>query len=337
MAGSVDNYLWDIDNVTALCTTECQASTSTWFTSVSNQCANDLINVNGRFVPPITIPGRTLDGMNIACLTADTNVLMNSGVNGSIYTSTLLSEANSTVTVDTTAPTATTDADAVSTSKKRKRQTTSGNSSSCLIESYSWVGSDIIRPDCPEGTATTGNGTSQCQDPTDVPAENERIANLYPDSLLCSDCFLKMFYLRVASPYLPDLDYSDYLVSQYFDIVDVCEAEMPDLLVQVFPYYDRVSAITDNGTSITNASVACNQTLSADELSTLTAPDPTANGTIYCDAMSNRYNVTTGDLQFAFDSYFCIPNANFTSVCVPAGCTLMKVPANATWFVITSE
>ena len=350
MAGSVDNYLWDIDNVTSLCTPECLSSTSIWFTDVSSQCADDTINVNGRLVPPITIPGRVLDGMNIACLTPDTNVLMDPGVNGSALTSTLLSENNSSVTIDSTAPTATSSTDPDS-STKRKRQTSGGGSGSssgssfCLIESYSWVGSDIIRPDCTEGTTTTtDNSTSQCSDPTDVPPDNERIANLYPNTLLCSDCFIKSFYLRVASPYLPDLDYSDYLVSQYFDIIDVCEAEMPDLLVRVLPYYeyapntyDGVPDTTDNGTSSSssgNPAVACGQTLGVKELSSLAVPDPNANGSIYCDAISNTYNVTTGDLQLAFDDYFCLPTLNFTSVCVPAGCTLMQVPNNATWFVL---
>lgn len=347
MAGSVDNYLWDIDNVTALCTPDCLSSASTWFTDVSGHCANDVINVNSRLVPPITIPGRVVDGMNIACLASNTNVLMDPGVNGSAFTSTLLSESNSTVTLDSTAPTATSSTVSDSSSKS-KRQTSSGGSSVssdspfCLIESYSWVGSDIVRPDCSD---TTSNGTSQCSDPTDVPPENERIANLYPDSLLCSDCFLKLFYLRVASPYLPDLDYSDYLVSQYFDIVDVCGVDMPDLLVRALPYYDYTPGtydgmpdVIDNGTSssgnASSASVSCNQTLGPSELSSLTVPDADANGTIFCDALSKSYNVTTGDLQLAFDNYFCLPSLNFTSVCVPAGCTLMQVPNDTTWLAL---
>ena len=346
MAGSVDDYLWDIDNVTALCTSDCLSSASNWFTDVDSQCSNDVINVNGRLVPPITIPGRVLDGMNIACLTPDTNVLADAGVNGSVFTSTIISETNSTVTIDTTAPTATSSS-VPDTQSMRKRQSnvsgSSGSSSSgfCLIDSYSWIGSDIIRPDC---TDPAGNDTAQCSDPTDVSPENERIANLYPDSLLCSDCFIKMFYLRVASPYLPDLDYSDYLVSQYFDIVDVCAAKMPDLLIRALPYYDYApgtydgtSDVSDDNTTSGNSSsaaVVCNQRLGPDELSDLSVPDPNANGTIYCDALSIAYNVSTGDLQLAFDNYFCLPSVNFTSVCVPAGCTLSQVPEDATWWVL---
>ncbi|KAM5504354.1 hypothetical protein McaMca56_000726 [Microsporum canis] len=47
-----------------------------------------------------------------------------------------------------------------------------------------------------------------------------------------------MFYLRVASsPYLPVLDHSDYLIEQYLDIVDICDARMPDLFVRFPPEY----------------------------------------------------------------------------------------------------
>jgi len=243
--------------------------------------------------------------MNIACLTPDTDVLMNPGSNGSFYTSTLLLDTNSTVTVDTTAPTATSSTDSVSNSvslskqKRRTRGSGSPNSSFCLIKSYSWVGSDIIRPDCPDETATTSNGTSQFQDPTDAPPENERIANLYPDSLLCS------------------------------------EAEIPDL----YKYFHTTIAflmspiLRTSSSNDVSAFVARSQALGVKELSNLTLPDPTANCTIYGDAISNLYNVTTGDLKFAFDNYFCLPTLNFTSVCVLAGCTMMQVLSNATWFV----
>ena len=342
MAGNVDNYLWDIDNVTALCTTNCLSSASSWFSEVSDHCADDVLNVNGRLVPPNSIPGRVVDGMNIACLTPSTDVLLDPGINGSLISSTVLSDTGSTVSDDSSESTTTPTAG--SSSSKSKRQASgdgsSGSSSTsfCLIESYDWVGSDIIRPDC----ATASNDSGQCLDPNDVPPENERIANLYPDSLLCSDCFLKMFYLRVASPFLPDLDYSDYLIDQYFDIVDVCQAQMPDLLVRQLPHYDYTPGFLDSTPDVSDSgangggssAVACNRTLTADELSQLTVPDANANGPIYCDALSEKYDVATGDLQLAFDNYHCVPTIDLTSACVPAGCTLMRVPEDATWYVI---
>lgn len=47
-----------------------------------------------------------------------------------------------------------------------------------------------------------------------------------------------MFHQRMSSPYLPDSDYSDYLVAQYQDILDVCSAPMPELVVRALPYYE---------------------------------------------------------------------------------------------------
>ena len=46
-----------------------------------------------------------------------------------------------------------------------------------------------------------------------------------------------MFHQRMSSPYLPDSDYSDYLVAQYQDILDVCKASMPELVVRSLPFY----------------------------------------------------------------------------------------------------
>ena len=46
-----------------------------------------------------------------------------------------------------------------------------------------------------------------------------------------------MFHQRMSSPYLPDSDYSDYLVAQYQDILDVCKAEMPELVIRSLPFY----------------------------------------------------------------------------------------------------
>ncbi|KAH9221800.1 hypothetical protein DL95DRAFT_381567 [Leptodontidium sp. 2 PMI_412] len=342
MAGTVDNYLWDIDNVTALCTADCLSTASAWFSDVLTECATDYINVNGRLVPSYTIPGRILDGMNIACLAPDTNVILLPGMNGTEITSTITSVTNSTLTIDTTAPTGTDTSDLKrirdtsyqigaelrSTHNISQRQTTA-STGFCLIDSYEWVGSDIIRPDCSD-TSTD----PQCLDPTDVPDANQRIANLYPDSLLCSDCFIKLFYLRVASPYLPVLDYSDYLLEQYLDIVDVCQAEMPELLVRMEPEYDFVNGTWDgapeyNSTTST-AKVSCSREITLTDLENLPAPDATESGAVYCNALSTIYNVTTGDLVVAFNDQWCAPDADFTSVCLPAGCTVMAIPLNST-------
>ncbi|KAJ8127713.1 hypothetical protein O1611_g5922 [Lasiodiplodia mahajangana] len=349
MAVNVDNYLWYQDNVTTLCTSECLSSTKTWWSDVLSDCANDYITVNGRQVPPMTIPGRMLDGMNLACLTPDTDLTSLPGVVGTEITSTVTSVVNSTVPDDPTAPNGTDTSDLTrrsyqpfdepyssdglqAVSNITQRQSSSGF---CLLDSYTWVGQDLIRPDC-----TDTSTDPQCLDPTDVPDENQRIANLYPDSLLCSDCFLKMFYLRMASPYLPDLDASDYHLEQYLDIVDVCQATMPDLQVRILPQYSNIDGVVDGAleinSTVTSATVECNQTITMTDLENLVVSDPTAGGPIFCDAMSTEYGVTTGDLQLAFGEYYCTPGTDFTSVCLPAPCEVMAVPDNTTWYDNTS-
>jgi hypothetical protein len=122
-----------------------------------------------------------VDGLNIVCVTANTDLTLDVGINGTITNSTFLDNS-------TTASAA---------SENLVSRQTSSVSQYCLVQSYDWVGSDIIRPDC---TDPANSNASQCLDPTDVPPENERLANLYPDDLLCSQCFLNMFYLRIASP-----------------------------------------------------------------------------------------------------------------------------------------
>ena len=48
-----------------------------------------------------------------------------------------------------------------------------------------------------------------------------------------------------------------------------------------------------------------------------------ANGYMYCDAISNNH-VTTGDLQLAFDDYFCVPTLNFTDHCLFKASTMLS-------------
>jgi hypothetical protein len=51
----------------------------------------------------------------------------------------------------------------------------------CLTESLGWQGSDIVRPDC-----SVTPSDPQCQDPSNVDSDNQRLANLYDDEVLCS-------------------------------------------------------------------------------------------------------------------------------------------------------
>lgn len=347
MAGRVDNYLWDIDNVTTLCTADCLSTAETWFWDVSDACSDDNMNIRGRLIPPHTVPGRILDGMNIACLRPDTDVSVLPGISGDeIITTTEPFADNPTDAIESSifAPTdsATLEGELdpvpiemqhVNSSNVSPRQTTDASGTGyCLIDSYSWIGSDIIRPDCSSDTSTD----PQCLDPTDVPEENQRIANLYPDDLLCSECFIKMFYLRVASPYLPVLDHSDYLIDQYLDIVDVCDAKMPELFVRIPPWYEYAdnswnSSQPQPNDTFSQSPVVCNRNLTLTDLLKVEITGQLLDNSTVCDTLSTAYNVTTGDLQIVFDDPFCTPEENFTGVCVPFECPMIEVPYGATW------
>lgn len=176
----------------------------------------------------------------------------------------------------------------------------------CMLESLSWVGSDVVRPDC-----TVDPSDPSCTDPTNVTAENQRIANLYNNTMLCSDCFLSMFYQRLSSDYLPDSNYSDYLVSEFQGIQDVCSTTVGNLstvaqfaLPSAFPATNTLQpyneTTTDTGAAATStaaasgSAAAASTTVAATTTSTsITTPTPTQTGMVSdCD---DFYEAVSGD------------------------------------------
>lgn len=129
-----------------------------------------------------------------------------------------------------------------------------------------------------------------------------------------------MFHQRLASPYLPDQDHSDYLVMQYQDILDICNVPMPDLVIRAPPNYENVPMIT-NGTSVANGTIATNGTCSGQPIQSIISQKG-------CNEISRRYSVATGDLQAAIGNDACILTY---PICVPAACSLKQVPSGATW------
>ncbi|KAF8847799.1 hypothetical protein BDZ45DRAFT_698908 [Acephala macrosclerotiorum] len=184
----------------------------------------------------------------------------------------------------------------------------------CLLDSQDWVGSDVIRPDC-----TVDPTDPSCTDPADVSPDNERLANLYGDDVLCSDCFVQLMYQRLISPYLPDHDYSDYLIEQYQDILDVCNYtdNMPELVIRAPPVYLDATPPPLNLSSFAANTTCTSQTIVKSTL------DPNAN----CNTISQAFNAATGDVQAATGS----PNCTIThsSFCLPEPCALEQVPSNA--------
>ena len=70
MVGSVDNYWWEDDNLTAICTGNCSQEAKLWNSDVLGSCENQNVVVNGKLVPADSISARFIDGMNLACLSS---------------------------------------------------------------------------------------------------------------------------------------------------------------------------------------------------------------------------------------------------------------------------
>lgn len=135
---------------------------------------------------------------------------------------------------------------------------------------------------------------------------------------LCSPCFLTVMWYRINSLFLPDSDYSDYLIEQYQDIQDICQMAMPDTVVRALPSYATAPNITylPPGTDPANNSSAPSSSSGNCSDQTLS---PSSAG---CASLSQQYGVTTGDLQAATDSDDCVV---VDTTCVPSACTLSQV------------
>ncbi|SPQ21516.1 05f4d12e-4c34-47ca-9eeb-bd15fa2afc2d [Thermothielavioides terrestris] len=231
---SVDDYWWEADNLTTLCTPQCTASAATWVSDVLSGCINDDIVIQGKAVPAASVAERFGEGLAIACL---------------------------------------------QTSKPAQADSAGW----CMLESQNWVGSDVVRPDC-----TADPTDPSCSDPANVTADNARLSNLYPASMLCSDCFLKLFNLRLSSNYLPDHDYSDYLVDQLQDIQDVCSSTLGAISTRAWGGYPDATTVASNATTTSEfTSTVPGSTTSTTTTATTTTvvtPTPTQSGMVdNCD------------------------------------------------------
>ncbi|RMZ84792.1 hypothetical protein DV737_g978, partial [Chaetothyriales sp. CBS 132003] len=283
------NGWWEADNVTALCTSSCSAQIDDWNFNVEYYCYGQTLNIGGKLVPADAVSGRYLDNINIACLSS-------------------LDELGW-----------------------------------CLTESLNWQGSDIVRPDC-----SLTPSDPQCQNATNVDADNQRLANLYGNDILCSSCFVQMLQARVESPYLPDSDYADFLVDQLQDVADVCNiTTLGDISTRPLFGYDTAPSPTSqsfgNSTTSTGSSVSASATCTGQVVSGNQQKRGQQYANVHnradrvdqiderqdsnCDALSQKYGVTTGDLQTITNSDRCVISV---AVCVPVACTLQQVSINST-------
>jgi hypothetical protein len=129
---------------------------------------------------------------------------------------------------------------------------------------------------------------------------------------------LTILWHRVNSAFLPDTEHSDYLLEQFQDIQDVCQLIMPETVVRAIPNYAAAPNITylPPGTDPANNSSAPSASPSNCTGQLLS---PASSG---CDSLSQRYGVTTGDLQTATGSDDCTIS---NTTCVPQACTVKQV------------
>lgn len=268
----VDQVYWELEDVTALCTSQCMTLIKRWKTQVEAACANDWIRSGQRFVPAATLSQRVADGLNMACLQSSTREW-------------------------------------------------------CLLESYEWTGSDVIQVDC------EANPNDQwCADPGNFASNQSRLSTLYDDDLLCSECFLKVLHARVTSEFLQDTDFGDYLVDEFQDVQNVCNAQVGELVTRVAPDYPYLTDAASIGRptptpSPVTSTPTSSPTACAGRMLDL-RPDP--DEFLSCDDIAERYGIASADVAVATKSIYCESSG---TVCVPARCDVYMVDRNDTWQV----
>ncbi|KAK6449891.1 hypothetical protein FP744_10006141 [Trichoderma asperellum] len=245
-AEGVDMDYWYMDNITALCTSSCSKSLSSWLSLVQSSCASETLNFLGSVMQAKTLPIVFQNGYDIACLQDryDPEMCWNADPSDN-------------------------------------------------------------PPECNNATFDT----------TDVTSDMMAVTNLYPNDLLCNECFIKMWRQRLLNPFIQDGDSSAYLLDQYNLIQENCSTSLPVTTSSstLFVSNALVTATSASGTlppSTTTSSGAA--TTCAGQL----ISPPTASN-IYCQELAEQYNVTTGDLMAATNDPFCV----FTSpICLPLAC-----------------
>ncbi|EUC34225.1 carbohydrate-binding module family 50 protein [Bipolaris victoriae FI3] len=199
----------------------------------------------------------------------------------------------------------------------------------CFVESQEWVGSDVIRPDC-----NADPSDPWCINPANVSAENSRMANIYDDDLLCSECFLKLMHARISSEFLPDEDHSDYLVQEFQDIQNVCQTTIAaNIATRSLPNYMVVltptpSFVEGPGEVFEPEPEATQMSCAADQI-VINVMGTTSNNSMQaCNDIARQYNVSTGSLVYLTQNEACYVEDQ--EICGPRGCSLFHVTKGQT-------
>lgn len=222
----------------------------------------------------------------------------------------------------------------------------------CFVEQQEWTGSDMIATDC-----AANPSDPLCTNPANSSTEDRRMASLYGDELLCSECFLNLMYKRVTSDFLADEDHSDYLVREFQDIQDVCQTTVGELATRVPPQYPSAT----NGIGWEPSEPGSPTTGEPTATATATAvpnPDPNCESGQWVDVFATRestraetdlekcnelaelHGIATGDLMVTTGSPSCTmePDDYLENdesdegwFCGSLTCQLLRVNEGDTW------
>ncbi len=212
----------------------------------------------------------------------------------------------------------------------------------CFLESQAWDGSDYIRWDptmCFPDDDDDSWVAPECADPgfnlDTITDDMAKMTNLYSEELFCSECFLKLYRQRLLNPWLPNSNFTDYLIEQFDTIQENCSTTLP-YVTSAATLFVGVATPTAPTTTIATSSGA--SSVSGSASSTLPTATPTCLGQVVepiaewliCDDLSDTYNVSTGDARVYTGDHDCY----FTEdVCLPPPCELDIVWDEPSWYV----
>lgn len=196
----VDDIYWEPSNISDLCTTRCGNDLQQWADAVSSSCKGQSMPVGGMVVDASYLPLVYRHGFQVACLT-------------SRYPSpySLL--------------------DHFITGDHADQWSSHSSGQNCLQASYEWQGSYAAA--YPADYCHNGElNPEECDDPDfDQYArdpDDTRISSLYSRDLVCSDCFMKLWKLRLENPLLGrESGHAMNLKEQYENMQEVCSTSLP--------------------------------------------------------------------------------------------------------------
>ena len=158
MAGQVDLYHWEQDNLTDLCTPSCLASSSDWVENIYNVCDGQSITTGSKMVPADWVALRYSDGISLACLTDvyacvhECRIEDPSRPSVMFFDNRILGSDPSTSTIiSSISVSETSTGPATSNPNSESGATDEYNNSTfkyCLLEAQAWAGFDVGALDC---------------------------------------------------------------------------------------------------------------------------------------------------------------------------------------------